>query len=121
MAALIDPGLRAQLDVAAGSVSVLGLLLDCPKGSLAVQVPVSCCSPAVPAGRQPCDARASLFLSCLLAGEEQQGSGICMCISRFYFWCVLPAPAGSRACCGCACVCRAAPQLRAWLWLAEQS
>lgn len=34
MAALIDPGLRAQLDVAAGSVSVLGLLLDCPKGSL---------------------------------------------------------------------------------------
>lgn len=49
MAALINPGLRAELVVAASP--------DCPKGSLAQQVPVSPCNPAVPAGRQWCKGR----------------------------------------------------------------
>lgn len=34
MAALIDPGVKADLDIAASSVDVLDLVADCPKESL---------------------------------------------------------------------------------------
>lgn len=40
MAALIDPGLRSELEVPASPIGVLGLLPGCPKRSLARQVPV---------------------------------------------------------------------------------
>lgn len=57
MATPVDPGLRAELNVTASSVGVLGLVPDCPKGPLVQQVPVSSSNPAVPVGRQRCEGR----------------------------------------------------------------
>lgn len=39
--ALIDAGLRSELEVTASPIAVLGLVSGCPKCSLAQQVPVS--------------------------------------------------------------------------------
>lgn len=41
VAALIDPGLRSEVEITASPVGVLGLVPGCPKCSLAWQVPIS--------------------------------------------------------------------------------
>lgn len=105
MAAPFNPGIRAELDVTAGSVGILGLVPDCPKGSLSQQVPVYPCNTAVPVGRQwGRDLLSDFSAACQLGRNSETEECACTFLAFISGTCCLRSQAAECAAgCGCAC------------------